>query len=219
MCASRKTPTPKSRVPLQTITVDSPMQLVAVDILGLPPESPAGNSYVLVAGDYFTCWMESYPIPNQEAIIIAKKLTELFCRFSLPEQLHLDKGRQFESELLLHLHKILNLKKTRTTPYHPQSDGLIERLTLVQMLATCIEQHPFEWEDHIQKVCMAYNTSKQSPTGHSPFFLMFGRKARLPIDIIYKSPCPNDYLNMSGLCVMYLMRPAYKIKSRMWDIF
>ena len=96
--------------------------------------------------------MEAYPIPNQEAITIAKKLTdELFCRFSLPEQLHSDQGRQFESELLSHLCKILNIEKTRTTSYHPQSDGLIERFnqTLVQMLATCIEQHPFEWEDHI----------------------------------------------------------------------
>ena len=194
-CASRKTPTPKLRAPLQTIKVGSPMQLVAVDILGPLPESPAGNSYVLVASDYFTRWMEAYPIPNQEAITVAKKLTdELFCRFSLPEQLHSDQGRQFESELLSHLCKILNIKKTRTTPYHPQSDELIERFnrTLVQMLATCIEQHPFEWENHIQKVCMAYNTSKQSTTGYSPFFLMFGRKARLPIDIIYKSPCPDE---------------------------
>ena len=69
------------------------MQLVAVDILGPLPESPAGNSYVLVAGDYFTRWMEAYPIPNQEAITVAKKLTdELFCSFSLPEQLHSDQG-------------------------------------------------------------------------------------------------------------------------------
>ena len=86
-------------------------------------------------------WVEVYPIPNQEAITVARKLRdELFCRFSLPEQLHSDQGRQFESEILTHLCKFLHIDKTRTTPYHPQSDGLVERFnrTLIQMLPTCI---------------------------------------------------------------------------------
>ena len=59
--------------------------MVAVDILGPLPESDAGNNYILVAGDYFTRWVEAYPIPNQEAITVAKKLVdEMFCRFSPP---------------------------------------------------------------------------------------------------------------------------------------
>ncbi len=66
--------------------------------MGPLPESAAGNKYILVTGDYFTRWMEAYPIPNQEAITVATKLVnELFCRFSIPEQLHSDQGRQFES--------------------------------------------------------------------------------------------------------------------------
>ena len=72
------------------------MQIVAVDILGPLPKSDAGNSYILVAGDYFTWWMEAYPIPNQEAVTVAKTLIDhLFSRFSTPEQLHSDQGRQF----------------------------------------------------------------------------------------------------------------------------
>ena len=64
------------------------MQLVAVDILGPLPESPAGNKYILVTGDYFTRWMEAYPFPNQEATTVATKLIdELFCRFSIPDSL------------------------------------------------------------------------------------------------------------------------------------
>ena len=177
------------------------MQLVAVDILGPLPESRAGNSYVLVAADYFTRWVEAYPIPNQEAITVARKLTdELFCRFSLPEQLHSDQGRQFESEILTHLCKFLHIDKTRTIPYHPQSDGLVERFnrTLIQVLSTCIEDHPFEWEDHIHKVCMAYNSSKQATTGYSPFYLMFGREARLPVDIMYRTPSQKEEVPLAG---------------------
>ena len=127
VCASRKPLVPKPRALLKPVRVGLPMQLVAVDILGPFPESRAGNSYILVAADYFTRWVEAYLIPNQEAITIARKLTdELFCRFSFPEQFHSDQGRQFESEILTHLCKFFHIDKTRTTPYHPQSDWLVE---------------------------------------------------------------------------------------------
>ena len=103
------------------------MQTVAVDIMGALLETPSGNLYVLVAGDNFTRFMEVYPIPNQEAVTVAKKLTdELFLRFSTPEQLHSDQGRQFESELIAEICKLLHIENSRMTPYHPQSDGLVE---------------------------------------------------------------------------------------------
>ena len=97
------------------------MQVVSVDILGPLSESEAGNSYALVAGEHFTKWMEAYAIPNQEVIAVARKLTdEMFCRFSPPEQLHSDQDRQFKSDLIKHICRILNVQKTRTSPYHPQ---------------------------------------------------------------------------------------------------
>ena len=81
-CATRKSPPQKSRAPLQTIETGYPLQVVAVDILGQLTESKAGNSYILVAGDYFTRWMEAYAIPNQEAVTVARKLVDqMFCRF------------------------------------------------------------------------------------------------------------------------------------------
>ena len=147
------------------------MQVVVADILGPLPESEAGNSYVLVASDYFTQWMEASAIPNQEAITVARKLTdEKFCRFFPPDQLHSDQGKQFEAEVLQEICRILKIKKTRTTPYHPQCDGMVERLnrTLLSMLATTTRDHPFDREDQIRKVCMAYNTSIHSSTGYTP---------------------------------------------------
>ena len=164
------------------------MQVIAVDIVGPLPESESGNSYVLVAGDYFTRWMEAYPIRNQEASTVARVLVDQwFCRFSVPEQLHSDQGRQFESNLLAEVCKTLGIQKTCITPYHPQCDGLVERFnrTILDMLATSVKGHPFDWEYHIWKVCFAYNTSIQSTTGYTPFFLLFGRQARIPADIMY----------------------------------
>ena len=103
----------------------------------------------------------------------------LFMRFFTPEQIHSDQGRQFEGQLITEVCKLLNINKTRTTPYHPQCDGLVERFNrpLLNMLATCAKDHPFEWEDYIHKVCMTYNSSKQSSIGYKPFYFMFGRQA------------------------------------------
>jgi len=92
------------------------------------PESDSGNSYILVAADYFTRWVEAFPLPNQEAITVANKLVdEVFLRLGVPEQLHSDQGRQFELKLLSEVCRLLQIHKTRTMPYHPQSDGLVER--------------------------------------------------------------------------------------------
>ena len=170
-CASRKLAPQRNRGPLQTIKAGYPLQIVAVDIPGPLTESAAGNSYILVAGDYFTKWMEAYAIPNQKAITVALKLVDqLFCWFSLPEQLHSDQGKQFESALLHDVCNILGMK-SRTSTYHPQCDGLVERFncTLLDMLATTTWSHPFDWEDQLPKVCMAYNTSVQASTGYTPF--------------------------------------------------
>jgi len=145
---------------------------MAVDILGPLPESATGNFYIMVVGDYFTHWMEAFAIPNQEATTVAEKLVEeVFMRFSIPEQLHSDQGHQFESKLLSEICHLLNIQKSKTTPYHPQDDGLVERFnrTLLDMLATCTKDHPFDWEYYIRKVCMAYNTSVQCSTGYTPF--------------------------------------------------
>ena len=187
VCASRKSPTAKPRAPLEPIIVSYPLQLVAVDILGPLPESESGNSYILVVADYFTRYTEAYPLPNQEATTVANKLVdEFFLRYSPPERLHSDQGRNFESAIVTETCRLLGIEKSRTTPYHPQSDGLVERFnrTLLDMLATAVGDRPFEWETHLRRMCYAYNTSVHPTTGFSPFQLMFGREARMPVDIM-----------------------------------
>ena len=123
--------------------------------------------------------------------MVAHKLVdEFFFRFSVPEQLHSDQGRQFESTIIKEVSRLLQINKTRTTPYHPQSDGLVERFnrTLLSMLATTIADHPWDWEDNLRQLCYAYNTSVHYSTGYIPFFIMFGRQARLPVDLAFQLP-------------------------------
>ena len=124
-CSTRKSPTQSRRAPLGTIQAGYPTQVMAVDLLGPLPESPQKNSYIMVVGDYFSKWIEAIPPPNQEASTVAIHLIdEVFMRYSVPEQLHSDQGHQFESHLISEVCKMLHIKKTRTTPYHPQCDGM-----------------------------------------------------------------------------------------------
>ena len=113
-------------------------QRVAMDILGPLPETERGNRYSLVIADYFTKWTEAFPMSNMEAHTVAKLFVYNFvCRFGAPDYLHTDQGCNFESNLFSEICKLLGVSNTRTTPYHPQSDGLVERFnhTLLNMLS------------------------------------------------------------------------------------
>ena len=111
----------------------------------------------------------------------------MLCRFSPPEQLHSDQGRQFESELLNKICTLLHITNTCIMPYYPQCNGMVQRfnLTLLDMLSTTVGNHQANWQQHIRKLCLAYNSSIHSSTGFSPFLLMFGCQIKLSINLMY----------------------------------
>ena len=171
------------------------MQFVAVDIVEPFPENSEGKKYILVVVDQFTKWSEAYAIHNQEAVTVAEVLTrEWFFRYSPPETLHSDQGHQFEFRLIYEICHILGIKKTWTSPYHPQGDGSAERFnrTLLNMLAIAARNNPLNWENYVRPLCMAYNTSVHSSTGFTPFY---GREARLPLDLKFGS---GDSITLSS---------------------
>uniref|UniRef100_A0A1X7UKX1 Integrase catalytic domain-containing protein n=1 Tax=Amphimedon queenslandica TaxID=400682 RepID=A0A1X7UKX1_AMPQE len=117
VCLTRISPAPKPKAPLTSITVGNPMQLVAVDLVGPLPWSATGNYYILVAADYFTKWCEAYPLPIMEAATVAEVLMkQLFFRFSPPKVLHSGQGRQFDGLLIKEICRILQIRKSRTSP-------------------------------------------------------------------------------------------------------
>ena len=201
-CAARKTPVPKRKASLTPIKVGYPLQMIGIDFLGPLVETDAGNRYVLVVGDHFTKYMSAFAVANQEAETVANVLMEeYFCDKGFPEQLHSDQGAQFESQLIAEMCKAMEIRKTRTTAYHPACNGEIERFnkTLADMLATALEGHHFDWDKQLKMACFAYNTSVHATTGYTPFYLMHGYEARLPVDVVYgsapqKSTSSHDYV-------------------------
>ncbi|CAG2228441.1 unnamed protein product [Mytilus edulis] len=190
-CAKRKSPQKSKRAPMALVEANGPMERIATDILGELPETESGNKYILVVSDYYTKWTESFAMPNMEAKTVAKIIVEeVIVRFGVPHWIHSDQGRQFESLLFQEMCCILNIKKTRTTPYHPKSDGMVERFnkTLATMLSSFVEQNQKDWDEYIPFVMMAYRASEHETTGQTPNSLMLGRELSTPLDIMYEMP-------------------------------
>ena len=185
-CQSQGSPTPHERAPLQAIQADRLFQKIAADLTELPITAQ-GNRYVLVIMDYFTRYVNLFPQKDQRATTVAKCIFEDYIRqHGIPESIHTDQGRQFESDLIKHLCSSLGIKKTRTSPYHAQSDGMLEMLnrTLKDQLSKYMYQSGGEWDQYLPQVELAYNSSIHSSTGFSPFFLAHRREPNPPVDIM-----------------------------------
>ena len=128
VCVAKKGPSSKGKSPLQIYNVGTPFQRVQMDILGPLPRTSSGNKYLLVIVDCFTKWVEAFPVRNIRTRTIAEVfVNEVVSRHGVPSEIHTDQGRNFECKLFWELMNLLGIKKTRTTPLHPQSDGQVER--------------------------------------------------------------------------------------------
>ena len=167
------------------------MERIAVDVLGPLPITEAGNKYLLVIMDYFSKWPEVHPMPNQEASTVAEILVkEVVSQFGVPVTIHSDQGRNFESSLIAEMCLLLGAEKTRTTPLHPESDGMVERFnrTLEAQLSMFVDKNHRNWDTLVPLMMMAYRSAVHDTTGYTPARLLFGREIRLPIDLAFGRP-------------------------------
>ena len=129
--------------------------MVAVDILQVPL-SYHNNRYLLVIQDYFTKWAEAIPLLDQTADRITKELTKVFTTFGVPDILHSDHGRNFESAILHQTLDVFGVMKSRTMAYHTQGDCMLERFnhSLLQMLRAYVQEEA-DWERFLPLVLYA----------------------------------------------------------------
>ena len=171
--------------PLVSIVTTRPMELLCMDFLKIEPDARDTRN-VLVITDHFTRYAFAIPTRDQKATTVAKALWEnVFIHYGFPERLHADQGRDFESAVIKEMCKLLNIKKSRSSPYHPQGNGQCERFnqTLLNLLGTLEDEKKENWRSHVAPLVHAYNCTRNESTGLSPYALMFGREPRLPIDL------------------------------------
>ncbi|UYV82442.1 K02A2.6-like, partial [Cordylochernes scorpioides] len=190
-CSARKGPTTRSKGKLKIYNVGAPFERIAIDVAGPFPKSDLGNKYILVIMDYFTKWPVAVPIPDQEASTVSEALLQDWvCIFGVPRILHSDQGRNFESNIFQELCRRLGIEKTRTTPLHPQSDGMVERFnrTLTQHLTMFVDKNQRDWDQHLPMLLMAYRSAEHESTGYSPARMLFGHELRMPCDVLLGRP-------------------------------
>ena len=183
-CIRRKSPV-NQRASLVSVTTSAPLELVCMDFLTV--ESSHGCENILVITDHFTKFSVAVPTRNQTAKTTARVLFENFILlYGFPAKLHSDQGRNFESAVIKELCALGGVEKSRTTPYHPMGNGVCERFnrTLLSMLGTLSEEKKSHWVKHISTLTYSYNCTRHDSTGFSPYFLMFGRKPQLPVDVV-----------------------------------
>ena len=216
-CLKQRRPHVEPRAPMENIHSSAPFELVSIDFVHLE-RSRGGYEYILVIVDHFTRFAQAYATKNKSARTAASKLyNDFILRFGFPARILHDQGGEFENKLFHQLEECCGMVRSRTTPYHPQGNGKTERLnqTLLAMLRTLPKTKKSHWKDSLHKVVHAYNCTRHEATGFSPFFLLFGRSPRLPVDVIFGIE-PTTSLNYPTYVKEWqsAMKEAYALASK-----
>jgi hypothetical protein len=184
----------RSQTPLHPLKLAQPFDRIGIDIVGPLPETTKGNRFIVVATEYVTKWPEARPIPTKSAIEVATFIyEEILCRHGCPREILSDQGREFCNEVVNQLCQNFRVKHALSSPYHPQTNGLVERFnqTLCRMLAKYADLQEMEWDNLVGTALFAYRTRVHATTKHTPFFLVYGRDPIIPIDLEI-APYPTE---------------------------
>ena len=210
------------KAPLCNIVAAEAMDLIHVDLLGLETtmdtQVTPSVQKILVVTNHFSRHVQAYKVADKRAITIAKCLyDEYFCHYGFPKRLMSDQGKEFCNDILKEMCYYLNIKKIRTTPYHPQSYGHVERVhqVLRRMIGKLDNKRRKKWPDHLGTITHAYNSTRSQVTGYSPYFLMMGRRPHLPVDLLFptsrqlpKTKGVHEYIKALHGCLREALRVA-----------
>lgn len=202
-CAARKTPHVKPSGGLQPISTSHAWEIMAADIMGPLPTSASGNTHLLVVTDLFTKWTVAFGIADTTAETIARVFVKnIFTMYSVPAKILTDRAANFNSNLANQIYKLYNTYKLSTTGYHPQCDGQTERFnhTLCDMIAAYVNRRDFnDWDDYALAACQTYNATIHSTTKMTPYYALFHREPKLPLDWVMSNYDSNNSSSSSGI--------------------
>jgi len=179
----------KKQGALKPVLPGAPHKRWYIDLTFPHPKSDRGQTWVLTCIDSFTKWAEAFPLRNKEAQTIAKVLVEkVFTRFGVPLSILSDQGQEVDGRIMNEVCRLFGIEKLWTSPYKPSANQ-VERFhkTLNSILAKSVSEHQRDWVVRLSFAMAAYRAIRHESTGYSPNFLVFGREARAPPDIVYGS--------------------------------
>ena len=194
ICQKIKRAQPTHIAEMMYLTPYKPNQLVTTDLAGPFKITERGNRNFLVMIDHFTKYIQVIALPDITAETVANRIVnDWCCKFGIPDSILADGGTQYQSKLLDLVYTYLDIKPLRTTPGHPACNGQSEVTvkTTKGMIRAYIDEDQETWDLNLEKYAFAYNTAVHSSTRQTPFEMMFGRKPKIPIDIVL----PNTELH------------------------
>ena len=179
-------------VPMKPLACSGPGELLRVEFMSIEETVPLKEDpvicNVLVLQDHFSKYVVAYVVKDQTARTAAETLRIGYFRlFGAPAYLVSDQGKAFTGHVITHLGELYGVQKLRTSPYHAQTNGQVERMnqTIIHMIGKLEEDRKAHWSEHLPELLMAYNATRSTVTGYSPYYLLFGRRPRIPVDYLF----------------------------------
>lgn len=177
----------KTKMPMQiTTTSTRPFQRLALDIVGPMPESTGGYRYILTFQDDLTKYFGGFPLKTDDSESIAQGMVNnIVLQYGLPESILTDRAQNFLSDLMTKVFKLLGINRLSTSPYHPESNGSLERQhkVLKAMLRAYSDKDNTNWPDFIPFAVFVINTTVNRASGFTPFSLLYGYKMTVPTNL------------------------------------
>ena len=193
-CQKSSRPRPKRALLVLLPVISEPFSRIAMDIVGALPKSQSRHHYVLVVCDYATRYPNAVTLCIIHAKVVAEALVTICSRFGIPQEIHMDQGTNFTSQLRAEIYWLLHVRELQTSPYHPQTDGVVERFnkTLKDMLRKTACEAGKDWDRLIPFILFAYQEAPPASTGFSPFELLYRRDIRGPLDVFKEEWEPRN---------------------------
>ena len=179
-------------MPMKPLACSGPGELLHVDFTSIEETMPLKEDpvihNVLVLQDHFSKYVVAYVVKDQTARTAAKTLRiGYFGLFGAPAYLVSDQGKAFTGHVITHLCELYGVQKLRTSPYHAQTNGQVERMNqmIIRMIGKLEEDRKACWSEHLPELLMAYNATCSAVTCCSPYYLLFGRRPRIPVDYLF----------------------------------
>lgn len=202
------------KIPMKISSISSkPFERVYLDIVGPLPLSYSGNKYLLTFQDDLSKFSEAIPITNTESKTLAEIFaTNIVCRHGIPESILTDQGSNLISGMFAEVSKLLKIKRLKTTPYHPQTNGALERShrTLAEYLRSYVTKDTQAWDTWIPYAMFVYNTTPHSSTNYTPHELLYGFPAEIPNNLKSSPTVCYNYDNYANELKARLQH-SYKI--------